>query len=437
MREMLKPNQTVSLQSGSDCRVIRFLGSGGQGEVYEVELSGQRFALKWYYSESATSHQYTAITNLIRRGRPSPSFLWPIEITNRIGSGFGYIMPLREKRFASMIDIVRRKVEPSFRSISTVGYRLADSFLDLHSKGFCYCDISWGNVFLDPVTGDIAICDNDNVIPAGEKPAILGTPDFIAPEVVRQEKDPSGETDKFSLAVLLFYLFYIDHPLKGQREANIKCFDLDARALLFGREPIYIFDPLNSSNRPVPGIHDNAIAFQKVYPGFLKKKFEQSFTHGLSDKLHARVTENEWKLVMARLYDSIYYCSYCTAENFYDSNHFQQNGGKPADCWACKMTPVLPFRIRFDKAEVMLNHDTKLLSYHLGLSRDFEPQKTVASVSRHPKDQSVWGLRNETSSQWIATPPNEAPIFIDPGRNVKLAAGTRIAFGKLEGEICY
>jgi len=436
MREILKPGQTLTTKLGSPCKVIRYLGSGGQGEVFEAGWSGGTYALKYYYKESATHEQASAIERLTGKGSPSHRFLWPIEMIPWNGETFGYLMPLRELRFHRMTDIVARRIEPSFRSLATIGYRLADSFLELHAKGLCYCDLSWGNVFLDPVKGDIAICDNDNVIPTGEKPAILGTPEFMAPEVVVGAAHPSGDTDKFSLAVLLFYLFYIDHPLKGKKEADIKCFDIHAGNRLFGEDPVYIFDPSDSSNRPVPGIHDNAIAFHKIYPECFRKMLEKSFTAGLRD-VHGRVTENEWKQTMARLYDSIFYCSHCSAENFYDPETIRQNGGAPPTCWSCDHSTMLPFRLRIDKSVVLLNHDTALLPHHLGHSKEFVPENPVARVNRHPQDPTVWGLRNESTDKWVATLPNGSTIDVEPGKNVRLATGTRIQFGKVEGEIRY
>ena len=74
---------------------------------------------------------------------------------------------------------------------------------------------------------------------------VLGTPGFMAPEIVRGEKRPSRETDRYSLSVLLFYLFMVNHPLEGKLEANIKWMDYAARVKLYGTDPVFIFDPDN------------------------------------------------------------------------------------------------------------------------------------------------------------------------------------------------
>ncbi len=75
--------------------------------------------------------------------------------------------------------------------------------------GAKYQDISFGNLFFNPDNGDVLICDNDNVSFDNSKPGgVLGTPGFMAPEIVRGEKRPSKDTDRYSLSVLVVLSFY-------------------------------------------------------------------------------------------------------------------------------------------------------------------------------------------------------------------------------------
>src|SRR5256885_1046760 len=83
---------------------------------------------------------------------------------------------------------------------------------ELHARGLCYRDISFGNAFFDPETGEVLICDNDNVtVDAQAKGGVYGTPRFMSPEIVRGETAPNSQTDLFSLSVLLFYMFMMHH----------------------------------------------------------------------------------------------------------------------------------------------------------------------------------------------------------------------------------
>lgn len=437
MAGLLAPGDTVrTVSSGENCQVEDMLGAGGQGEVYRCRIQGSDLALKWYYPHTATIEQRTALEELIKSGAPDARFLWPIELATAAGKpGFGYLMPLREERYRGISDLLVRRVTPTFMSLATAGIHLADGFLQLHGRGLCYRDISQGNIFFDPQNGDILICDNDNVGLASQPGGVIGTPRFMAPEVVRGEKLPSAQTDLFSLAVLLFLMLVNHHPLDGRKEAEIHCFDLKAMTRLYGEEPIFIFDPVDQSNRPVPGYHDNALAYWPIYPKFLQERFIQSFTDGIRQTGKGRVRESEWRSVMSRLRDSIVYCASCGAQNFYDGEALQAAGGVSRACWHCQLPVQLPPRIKIGKSVVILNHDSKLYRHHVEEKAPFEFTDPVAEMTRHPSDPNRLGLRNLSGHRWAATIAGGSMRDVEPGRSVTLAPGTVIHFGASSGEI--
>src|SRR5436853_1888985 len=139
MNEILKIGQKVQMSSsGASCQVEQHLGSGGQGEVYRANLSGKPVALKWYYPYQATREQWDGLETLVKKGPPNDRFLWPMDLSQANGvQGFGYVMPLREGRYKGIVDLMKRRIEPSFRSLTIAGRQLAHSYLQLHSMGFC------------------------------------------------------------------------------------------------------------------------------------------------------------------------------------------------------------------------------------------------------------------------------------------------------------
>jgi DNA-binding helix-hairpin-helix protein with protein kinase domain len=438
MNQVLEFGQEVHTEASKmTCQVERFLGGGGQGEVYQAALGGQPVALKWYFPSSATREQRAALEVLVEKGPPNDRFLWPMEVVSAPNvMGFGYIMPLREPRYKGIVDLMKRRIEPSFRALTTAGLDLSHSFLQLHSKGLCYRDISFGNVFFDPGTGDILICDNDNVTVDGEASGgVLGTPRFMAPEVVCGDGYPTTQTDLFSLAVLLFYIFMVHHPLEGRRELQVHCLDLPAMTQLYGSEPVFIFDPDDDTNRPVPGYHDNALAFWPIYPEFIRELFTKAFTVGVRDPEHGRVRESEWRIAMVRLRDSIIYCGHCGLENFYDVELIRAAVGTGGSCWACKNRLQLPPRIRIGKNIVMLNHDTEVFPHHVDDEKMYDFSQPVANVVQHPTNPTVWGLKNVSGEKWVVVSPDGAIRDVHPGRSVTMAAGININFGKSDGEI--
>ncbi len=443
MNQLLKTGQSVYAEAaGLPCTVSRFLGGGGQGEVYEAVLGGESVALKWYFPQAATAQQRDALAALSAQGAPSGRFLWPLDLA-RSGetAGFGYIMALRPARYRSIADVMTRRVEPSFRALLAAGIGLADGFLQLHARGLCYRDISFGNVFFDPDTGDVLICDNDNVAPDGAAAGgILGTPRFMAPEVVRGEAKPGTQTDLFSLAVLLFYLFLVHHPLEGAKEAAIRCFDLPAMTRLYGTEALFVFDPLDSANAPVPGLHDNVTLFWPIYPPFLRALWMRSFTEGLNAP-NRRVRESEWRAALARARDGLFGCASCGAENFLDETlsyagtALGASDGPPAVCWSCQAALVLPPHITIGRATVLLDRETVLFAHHTDRNRPYDFSAPVATLARHPLDRTRWGLKNESGETWTLTTADGAVREVAPGKSAALATGARLHFGDASGVI--
>jgi len=409
----------------------KLLGSGGQGEVWQTGLDGRPVAVKVYHRHTAAPAQREALERLAAKAPPAHYFLWPLAmVEDPAGPSFGYVMELRAARFRPLHDFLARRVTPSFRSLLNAAWQLADGFLVLHSEGLCYRDISFGNIFFDPDNGDIRICDNDNVDISGSAVGgILGTPRFMAPEIVRGEASPSAQTDLYSLAVLLFYMLMGGHPLDGEREARIRCMDGPALAKLYGFEPLYIFHPADASNRPRPGIHDNPIALPPLYPPAIRELFLRSFTDGL-DSPSRRVRESEWRKAVSRARDLILPCS-CGAQSFYDPDLLR--AGTAQKCWSCARPLPPGARMRIGADIVLLTLGARLYPWHVGLAADGD--EAIAEVAAHPGNPAILGLRNLTADTWTLTRPDGTVATIPPGRAATVATGVRINFGTVSGEI--
>jgi len=264
----LRPGQLLRcVQSNASCRVETLLGEGGQGEVYRVSLDGQPYALKWYndivlrVDRSLRRRLEVAIDH----GAPSAEFLWPFElVTLADGSRLGYLMRLRHPDYLKIQSVLAEQVRPSFRALSTTALRLTNALLALHSKGLVYQDLNAGNVFFDPETGAIEICDNDNVDIDGAPSVMGGVWEFQAPEVV------------LKLSSLMSYMLYESNSAKVSLAKEIGYLQnyLDLEKLRFGQRLTVLFEI------------EGQIEEVSIPPMILILFVENSFKHGVKNNVN-------------------------------------------------------------------------------------------------------------------------------------------------------
>ena len=220
-------------------------------------------------------------------------------------------MPLLEPRFISLAQLLNQEMQPSFRVVTTIGRELVDAFAALHSTGLCYRDISFGNLRVDPAACEVVIIDVDNVgVDGGQRagqghrpvhgpgdPARRGAavdrhrPAFAGRAAVlpADARPPAARPPHRRLLQL-----GSRHPKVGNRAARPELRD----------QPLFVFDPDDPSNRPVPG--DGVVTWWSIYPQQCRRVFTQAFTAGLHDaSLNGRVTEGTWRRALLGLHDCV------------------------------------------------------------------------------------------------------------------------------------
>ncbi len=404
--------------SREPAQIINYIAEGGQGEVYRVAYQGKEYALKWYSKLPMSEAFYDNLAHNVRMGKPNDSFLWAVALTEKIKGKFGYLMPLRPSHYREYGEFLLGDARfKSWDMLFKAALNLTDSFRILHSRGYSYQDLNEGSFFLDPDTGDVLICDNDNVAPYGVNLGVKGMPKYMAPEVVLDQSRPNTHTDRFSLAVILFRLFYIDHPLEGQYTIRFPLTD-QMGAKLFGQNPVFVYDPKNSTNRPSPEAHPNVISRWKMFPPDLNAAFTKAFTDGLKD-INSRITELQWIEILVRARGMLVRIN--GKEQFVNA---YRPDSVPKECRL----------LRTEENIIALAPDSVLyLCQTDKFSEDYQTPSGLVKASQ--RDKNVYGLGNLTADTWTLTVPDRPPITVPPKGFAPLVPGIIIDFGNLKAKV--
>lgn len=415
----LKAGDKVNLTNGAQAKIIKELGRGGQGIVYLVEFGGQQMALKWYL-KAPDNKFYKNLEENISKGAPSDAFLWPEYLTRKEKGSYGYIMKLRPQGYYEFGQYLLAKHNfGSFEAMLNAAMKICEGFYKLHLSGLSYQDLNDGNFFIEPKTGDVLICDNDNVMPDGRKSGIMGKARYMAPEVVGG-KAPDKYSDRFSLAVILFMLFYGNHPFEGSRVLACPCMTESFEKKFYGSDILFIYDD-NAENRPVRGVHNNVIRRWPAMPTILKDAFKEQFSKDILNAPDKRMIEKKWKGVIQSLRDMLVRCPKCRHETFI------QDSNAPV-CMDCgKAVDIVGKLVYSNGREILLTPDTMVY-----IDDDNRPDMKVVSV---PGDKYPVQLQNITKENWVVETQSGKIKSIEPGSFVPVRAGLKLSIGSLKAEI--
>lgn len=417
----LKISETVNLTNGSTAKVIKELGRGGQGIVYQVEVNGQTMALKWYFNNMGDWF-YRNLEENVSKGAPSEAFLWPEFLTMKQKGTYGYVMKLRPQGYYEFGQyLLARAKFKSFEAMVNAAMKICEGFKALHLSGLSYQDLNDGNFFIHPETGDVLICDNDNVAPEGESSGILGKARYMAPEVVTGKVMPSKQTDRYSLSVVLFLLFYANHPLEGARVLACPCMTEKYEKQFYGSEPIFIYDKVNGDNRPVRGVHNNVLRRWNAFPAILRETFTQEFSSECLHDPNKRKLERQWQNVIQQVRDILVVCPECKDETFVEDIAAPK-------CMCCGKNFALPGALKINDRKVLLTPNTKVY-----IDMDNKPDVQVVSI---PGDRYPVQLKNITTNKWVVETPSGKIKSVEPNMMMPLKAGLKVNLtGVIKGEI--
>jgi serine/threonine protein kinase len=344
----------------------------------------------------------------------------------------------------------------NWRSYLTLCIKICRAVHRMHAAGLAHSDLSYRNVLVDPAGGNACIIDIDGlVVPGKYPPDVIGTADFIAPEVIDTSglpKDdpnrrlPRIETDRHALSVLIYMYLLYRHPLNGG-----KIHDPDPvkdEALSKGRNALFIEHPTDASNRPrLANVRPSELPWADIAKRpytiggpYLKELFDQAFIEGLHDPTR-RPSANDWLHALVKTVDLIQPCANPACEQKW---YVFDNSTRPA-CPFCGTPfkgdlPILNLyssrgkgKFRPDNHRLMVYRDQYLYLWHA--DRTIFPSERLSAEQKKPVGYFVihegrWAFINQRlPALKDLTENKEIPI----GSMVELIDGKQLLLSPEDG----
>ncbi len=333
---------------------------------------------------------------------------------------------------------------------------LARSVRRMHMAGLSHSDLGYKNCLIDPETGEACLIDIDGlVVPGKHPPTVVGTPDFIAPEVVASSHYPVGDakrvlpsrfTDLHALPVLIYMYLLYRHPLRGGR-----VLDTDSQrdeTLSMGEKALFVEHPSDASNRiklaevrasELPWADTEKLPYTITGP-YLSKLFEQAFIDGL----HApekRPSADDWEQAIIKTVDLLQPCQNADCEQKW---YVFDNSTAPR-CPFChtpynRPLPVLNLyslhhdgKYRPDNHRLMVYSGQSLFKWHM--SHNYYPNERISAedsrrIGYFQFHNDKWYLVNERmDAMYDAKEKKNIKI----GEHIVLEEGVQILFSQETG----
>lgn len=288
------------------------LGEGGQGIVAKTQHPDILVKLvNKTWSIDKQNVWLDKIRLLMAQNLHGLNIAHPIAIIEKPRAG--YVMKLMDG-LHPLSDLLHQFQEKNIESYAPTGgllrrfkilAKLARTLAELHGRGLVYGDLSPYNVFIsqDICFDEVWLIDCDNITALSRLSwQKIHTPDYGAPEIMREESGINSYTDSWSFAVIAYQLLTGNHPLKGGLVING---DVELEESALRGEIAWINDSQDDGNRANFGL-----PYELVCDKYLKDLFERCFGMGLN-KPAERPSLSEWAEVFENAVFHTVFCNEC------------------------------------------------------------------------------------------------------------------------------
>jgi serine/threonine-protein kinase len=219
IRERVAPGQIDGLLAGGQYRIVRRMGSGATGVIYEAVRVVDNFPVAVKLLRAVAAHEAVA-SDRLRREAAALGLSWHPNVVEVVdqgvlpdGTAYMAMELLRGETLAARLR-TRRCLTPE--EVIPIALEVCDALAAIHAAGVVHRDIKPSNIYLvsDPARPEARahakILDFGIARVEWEETRItqtggpLGTPGYMSPEQERGSAEVDGRSDLFSLGAVLY-----------------------------------------------------------------------------------------------------------------------------------------------------------------------------------------------------------------------------------------
>jgi serine/threonine-protein kinase len=212
-------------------RVIRVIGRGGMGVVYEAEHQrlGQRFAIKMLNAETRRVPELAA--RFEREARAAAKLKGPnvVRVSDVESDAFGspfMVMELLEG--CNLDDLLESRGRLQVAEAVDYILQACSAMVEAHAARIIHRDLKPGNLFLAQANGtqvlkvlDFGISKLEGDAAVTLTSSALGTPVYMSPEQIRSARRVDERSDIWSLGVILYEMVTGTRPFNGENPTAV------------------------------------------------------------------------------------------------------------------------------------------------------------------------------------------------------------------------
>lgn len=220
-------DERIGLVVGGRYKIVRTLGAGGMGAVYEAvhEVIGRKVAIKCLHREFARDRD--AVERFRREARAATAIgnehIVDVTDVGELPDGSPYLV-MEHLTGKTLGAVIEEEGAMRVARAMHIARQVCDALADAHEKGIIHRDLKPENVFLTRRGGDpdfVKVLDfgiskthttDPGVSDLTRTGMAIGTPSYMSPEQAQGLRDVDGRTDVWALGVIVYEMLTKRRP---------------------------------------------------------------------------------------------------------------------------------------------------------------------------------------------------------------------------------